>query len=124
MRTLTPPKNRTAIGDVIVTLSGAINPYKSGLMGLPRVLALRAFYEGYEFSEPAFDFWIAPACGGARKIQNLSEINWETMDRDNIGKIWFQLFRTESLDVKKATLPLVGLLNVNDQMIFRKYNFL
>lgn len=123
MPELCPPDKRTAIGDVIVTLKGAENPYRSGLTGVPRVLALRALYEGPEPS--AFDFWIAPACGGARKVQNLSEIDWRTMapeERRRIGSMWFQFYRNEPEEVKAATRPLAGLLCEPDQILFKRYD--
>jgi len=64
------------IGDVIICYADRASPYGNQLMGIRRMTALQQFKDGKLPSHLAA--WYAPFGGGARKLIDDSEINWET----------------------------------------------
>jgi hypothetical protein len=74
----------TNLGDVVVVPTGTENPYKAeSLCGPKRSELLGKFFAGEE--TPGWEFWIAPVCGGAKKVATAAEAN---VDPDVIAYYW------------------------------------
>ena len=66
-----------SIGEVRVFYGVVTNPYqRGGLVGQPRVDALRSFKNG-EITDD-FSFWGTPSEGGAVELENPEQIDWST----------------------------------------------
>lgn len=81
----------TDLGDIAVVPEGTKNPYTAeSLVGKSRSELLGRFFTGGDTS--GFEFWIAPACGGAKKISTADEAN---VDPDVIAYYWPRLGLTK-----------------------------
>jgi hypothetical protein len=66
------------IGAIEVTRAGAANPYVEGIWGAERSGALGAFLRGRP--TPGYEFWHAPSCGGARRLDERPAVRPEVVD--------------------------------------------
>ena len=66
------------IGSIEVTRPGAKNPYTEGIVGKERSGALGAFLRGRP--TPDHEFWHAPSCGGARRLETPPEVRPEVIE--------------------------------------------
>ena len=71
------------IGDITVVPKGTTNPYLKGYLGSVRSEALRKWFTGEPM--PGFEFWFAPACGGAYKLESPKDTD---VDADQVVQIW------------------------------------
>lgn len=67
---------RIHVGDVAICDAARTNPYGGSLIGQPRKDALLRFKHGALPAELAA--WFAPCSGGARRLTDPSEVDWET----------------------------------------------
>lgn len=65
------------IGDIAVVPAGTKNPYTVSICGKERAEQLRKFFNGEE--TPEYEFWYAPSCGGAKKLNSAEDADQEVI---------------------------------------------
>lgn len=84
------------IGNVAVVPVGTVNPYCSeNIMGTERSDLLGKFCWGY--TTPGYEFWHAPGCGGAIRLDNADNV-----DPEEVAYYWGPVTRKRNALISAA----------------------